>query len=112
MFQHSVKVPRLYKTAAKIAKDVKEGNGSIKNLVYEHQRKHPNIKALYALVATLFQRHNEIESLLKRSQFFAKEPRADPWLIKILMVELLWGRNRLPGISRPEKTVLAYEQIF
>lgn len=41
MFKHSVKVPRLYKTAAKVAKDVKEGLGSIKQLVYEYKSKHP-----------------------------------------------------------------------
>lgn len=38
-FIHSVKVPRLYKQAAKIAKEASEGLGSLKNLVYE--AKHP-----------------------------------------------------------------------
>ncbi|KAJ8946947.1 hypothetical protein NQ314_008748 [Rhamnusium bicolor] len=97
MFHHSVRVPRLYKVAANIAKDVKEGVGSVKQLVYENKKKHPvsilkRIKALYALVATLFQKSDEIESLLKRSQFLIKEPRSNPWLIKVLIVELLWGK--------------------
>lgn len=39
MFEHSVKVPRLYKTAAKFAKLVKEDGISLKQLVYE--KKHP-----------------------------------------------------------------------
>lgn len=39
MFDHSIKVPRLYKSAAKIAKEVSESKGSIKQLVYES--KHP-----------------------------------------------------------------------
>ncbi|KAJ8920273.1 hypothetical protein NQ315_011934 [Exocentrus adspersus] len=112
MFKHSVKVPRLYKVAAKIAKEVEGGAGSIKQLVYENQKKHPNIKALYALVATLFQRSDVVENLLKRSQLLVKEPRSDPWLTKILIVELLWGKKCLPGSSKPEQTVLAYEQIF
>ncbi|KAG5883733.1 hypothetical protein JTB14_024234 [Gonioctena quinquepunctata] len=112
MFKHSVKVPRLYKVAASIAKEVSEGLGSIKQLVYEKQKKHPNIKALYALVATLFQKSEEIETILKRSQFLTKESRLDVWLAKILIVELLWGRKKLPGQSKPESTVRAYEQIF
>ncbi|CAG9819181.1 unnamed protein product [Phaedon cochleariae] len=112
MFKHSVKVPRLYKVAAVIAKEVSDGKGSIKQLVYEKQKKHPNIKALYALVSTLYQRQGEIDRLLKRSQFLEKEPRSDIWLSKILIVELLWGRKTLPGQSKPENTVRAYEQIF
>lgn len=39
MFSHSVKVPRLYKIAAKLARDVSEGKGSLKELVYSC--KHP-----------------------------------------------------------------------
>lgn len=39
MFVHSEKVPRLYKSAAKILKDYKENSGNIKDLLY--QRKHP-----------------------------------------------------------------------
>lgn len=39
MFEHSVKVPRLYKTAARIAQKVKEDGSSLKELVYE--KKHP-----------------------------------------------------------------------
>jgi hypothetical protein len=35
MFEHSIRVPRLYKVASKIAKEVSEGKGSIKQLVYE-----------------------------------------------------------------------------
>lgn len=35
MFEHSVKVPRLYKTAAKFTKEVKENNGSLKRLIFE-----------------------------------------------------------------------------
>lgn len=40
-FHHSVKVPRLYKVAATIAKQFSEGVGSIKDLVYGGKKKHP-----------------------------------------------------------------------
>lgn len=39
-FNHSIRVPRLYKTAAKIVEQVKEEGASIKHLIYE-QKKHP-----------------------------------------------------------------------
>lgn len=39
MFNHSIKVPRLYKTTAKVAQDIKENRTSLKQLVYE--KKHP-----------------------------------------------------------------------
>lgn len=71
-----------------------------------------NIKGAYALVATLYKHQTELDNLLKRTHFFTKEPRADPWLCKILLVEILWGKKRLPGQSRPENTIRAYEQIF
>lgn len=35
MFEHSVKVPRLYKTAAKVLQDVKEKGNSLKQLIYQ-----------------------------------------------------------------------------
>lgn len=40
-FNHSVKVPRLYKVASTVAKAHKEGLGSIKHLVFEKKKKHP-----------------------------------------------------------------------
>ena len=40
--QHSVKVPRLYKVATAIFKNYKNGLGSVKTLVYDSRKKHPN----------------------------------------------------------------------
>lgn len=39
MFEHSVKVPRLYKEIAKVVTDVKEKGSSLKNLVYSAKHK-------------------------------------------------------------------------
>lgn len=64
------------------------------------------------MVFTLFQKSSDIEILLNRSKILEKESRCDPWLVKILMVELLWGKGTLPGQSKPENTVRGYEQIF
>lgn len=41
MFNHSIKVPRLYKLAAKYAKEASDNHASVKQLVY--QKKHPVI---------------------------------------------------------------------
>lgn len=48
---HSVKVPRLYKVATSILKSFKNGEGSVKTLVYDAKakKKHPNVKAILAL---------------------------------------------------------------
>lgn len=40
-FNHSLKVPRLYKVAATIAKQVSQGVGSVKHLIYGEKKKHP-----------------------------------------------------------------------
>lgn len=62
---------------------------------------------------TTFQKTNEINLLLKRTQLLAKEPRLDPWLAKILISELVWGKKQLPrSDAKPILTVLAYEQAF
>lgn len=37
MFNHSVKVPRLYKIAAKVYQQVKDGKASLKQLVFEQK---------------------------------------------------------------------------
>lgn len=41
-----------------------------------------------------------------------KESRFDSWLAKVLIVELLWGKKRLSGQSKPVQTILGYEQIL
>ncbi|XP_066247676.1 28S rRNA (cytosine-C(5))-methyltransferase [Euwallacea similis] len=110
-FNHSIKVPRLYKETAKISQRVAEGAGSIKQLVYE--KTHFNTKALYALVATTLKKSKELDLLLKRTHLLEKESRLNPWLARVLISELLWGKKQLPiSDAKPILTVLAYEQAF
>ena len=59
--QHSVKVPRLYKVATSILKSFKNSEGSVKTLVYEAKKKHPNVKALFALVSECLKYERVIE---------------------------------------------------
>ncbi|XP_069683821.1 28S rRNA (cytosine-C(5))-methyltransferase [Periplaneta americana] len=109
--QHSVKVPQLYKAASKIAKIVKEEGGSLKDLVFSYN-KHLNIKGLYALIIKTFQYEDILDSLIRKSKIMIKEERADPWLIRILITELLFGRKCLTGESKPIKTVLSYRETL
>nr|CAI5869890.1 unnamed protein product [Callosobruchus analis] len=110
--QPKFRLARLYKVAAAIAKEYSEGFGSIKQLVYAKRDKHPRIQALYALVNTLYQRKDEIERLLKKTQLLENESKADPWVVKILITELLYGKKSLSGQTKLEQTIKGYEQIF
>ncbi|XP_046740778.1 28S rRNA (cytosine-C(5))-methyltransferase [Diprion similis] len=108
VFEHSIKVPRLYKTVAKIVQTVREDGASLKQLVYLKQ--HPNIKALYALALTSLQHASQLDQLIRRTLILVNEPRLDPWLARILITELLWGKKHLSSECKPVLTVLAYEK--
>ncbi|XP_012251799.2 28S rRNA (cytosine-C(5))-methyltransferase [Athalia rosae] len=108
VFEHSIKVPRLYKTVAKIIQTVREDGASLKQLVY--LRKHPNIKALYALALTSLQHGSQLDQLIRRTKILTNEPRLDPWLARVLITELLWGKKHLNNDSKPVQTILSYEK--
>ncbi|XP_074113899.1 nop2/Sun-like domain containing protein 5 isoform X1 [Cotesia typhae] len=106
-FVHSVKVPRIYKTAACTIKKIAEHRASLKELVYE--RKHPNIKAIYALAATALQNSSQLTELLEKTEILKKEPRLDHWLARILITELIWGKQSLQSEAKPVLTIRNYE---
>lgn len=58
------------------------------------------------------QRKDELEYILRKSKILKKESKLDPWLCRILITELLFGKKRLSGEAKPIKTVLAYKQIL
>ena len=74
--EHSVKVPRLYKVSASILADYTSGKDSIKNLVYNSKKRHPNLKALYALVMEAVSHREEIERAGQEVGMWEKEPRS------------------------------------
>lgn len=53
-FNHSVRVPRLYKVAAKVAQEFSEGVNSIKQLLYGEKKKHPVSNWVMEHVKNLF----------------------------------------------------------
>ncbi|KAF2905767.1 hypothetical protein ILUMI_00410 [Ignelater luminosus] len=110
MFEHSIKVPRLYKDAAKILRDVKEKGSSLKQLTY--QCKHRNLKAVYALVAETIKHFTSIETIIEQSQLLEKENRLEPWLARILIMEMLWRGKQLPLQAKPLQTINSYYDIL
>ncbi|XP_012282913.1 probable 28S rRNA (cytosine-C(5))-methyltransferase [Orussus abietinus] len=106
-FVHSVKVPRLYKTAAKVVQSVKEEGASLKELVYKGN--HPNVNAIYALARETLQKELRLDYVLRKTQILFKEPRLDPWLARILITEL-FRKSVKPSECKPIKTILAYEK--
>ncbi|XP_043498801.1 28S rRNA (cytosine-C(5))-methyltransferase [Polistes fuscatus] len=106
-FVHSIKVPRLYKIASKIVRDVQENGASFKSLIFSE--KHPNVSGLYALTLNTLQKSDQLNQLIIATKILINEPRFDPWLARILITELIWGKQRLTGNSKPVETVLNYE---
>ncbi|KAL0268730.1 UNVERIFIED_CONTAM: hypothetical protein PYX00_010553 [Menopon gallinae] len=107
-FVHSVKVPRLYKTASLIVKRVVENGESLKQLVYSSR--HKNVKGLYALVVETIKHSQALDKLLKKSKLLEKESRLEPWLARILITEMLYRNKELKGTSKPVQTIISYRE--
>ncbi len=108
---HSVKVPRLYKVAAKLLREHRQTGTSVKGLTLGANGGigHPNVKGVFALLSESARRGRQLESALSRSGLRAGEPGLDRDLAVVLAAELLFGKGALAGGSRPVETVLRYE---
>ncbi|XP_032665045.1 probable 28S rRNA (cytosine-C(5))-methyltransferase [Odontomachus brunneus] len=109
-FVHSVKVPRIYKITADIVRCVQERGASLKTLIYE--KKHPNVSGIYALSVNTLQAGAQLDLLLQRTQILTEQPRLDPWLTRVLITELLWGKKHLQSLSKPIQTILSYADLL
>ncbi|XP_045781577.1 28S rRNA (cytosine-C(5))-methyltransferase-like [Maniola jurtina] len=112
MFIHSVSVPKNYKIAANIVQKVSEEGGSFKTLLYDDKLKHFRINVLYALINETIKHAVDIQNLFESTGILVNEPRLNPWLAKVLTAELLYGKKKLPGKSKPEQTILSYTEQF
>jgi len=106
---HSVPVPRLYKVAANILKNFEDGKDSLKNLVF-NCKKHPNKKGLYSLVMETQNHKKQLDKVTEKIELFLSEPRFNKHLAYVLINELIWGKQALPGDSLPVQTVLKYKK--
>ncbi|XP_023322278.1 probable 28S rRNA (cytosine-C(5))-methyltransferase isoform X2 [Eurytemora carolleeae] len=105
----AVPVPRLYKVAASVYQDFNAGKDSVKNLVYQARDKHPNLKAIFALVMEALNHTKAIEAATNKIELFTKEPRFQKELAFVLITELLFGKKVLPGRSIPVLTLQKYK---
>ena len=78
--------------------------------MYESKKKHPNVKALFALVMESVNRTLEIDRLCKTFTILQDNAGLDQNLAFILICELLWGKGTLAGESRPVKTIQHYQK--
>lgn len=107
-FVHSVTVPRIYKFTANVVRRVQEDGASLKTLIYE--KNHPNIAGIYGLSMNTLRMLPYLDQLFHNTNILIEQPRLDPWLARVLITELLWGKKCLKGHSKPVLTVLAYEK--
>jgi putative methyltransferase len=111
--------PRLYKAAASILRDYVQGKDSVKNLTFatkavkfggKARPKHPNTKALFALVSNAVNHKPQVDAATAKIGLFGLEPKLQQELAAILITELVWGKGELPGESLPVLTVLKYKK--
>ncbi|KAJ1527892.1 hypothetical protein ONE63_007828 [Megalurothrips usitatus] len=104
------RVPRLYKCAGKAVKEVRLHGANFKGLLYD--LKHTNTKGLFALVNETLRHESELDALIRETGILVKEPRLDPWVTRVLMIELLWRNRPLAGPAIPLQIVRSYKSEF
>ncbi|XP_014211806.1 probable 28S rRNA (cytosine-C(5))-methyltransferase [Copidosoma floridanum] len=107
-FVHSIRVPRLYKESAKTVQKVLAEGASFKSLVFKPN--HPNVQGIYALVSETLHHSKELQILLDKTNILVENPRLDPWLTRVLITELLWGKKVLKSEAKPVLTVLGCKE--
>lgn len=66
-----------------------------------------------ALVFETLKHARVLDILIQRTSILFNEPRLDPWLARVLMTELLWGKkDKLVSDAKPVKTILTYSKKF
>ena len=69
------------------------------------------------MAATTIEHGPQIDYLLRKTQLLVKEPRIDVWLARVLINELLWGKQKISidrerSVCRPIETILKYEEVL
>lgn len=75
-----------------------------------------NIKALYALVSEVLKHWEVLEIILKESNILNDHPEYNPWHVKVLITELIFGKKEFDK-ERPVENVfvesiLQYEETL
>lgn len=67
------------------------------------------MKGVFALATTTLQHEADLKDLIRKTQLLLNEPRLDPWLARVLITELIWGKQSIKGDAKPLQTILNYE---
>jgi len=51
----------------------------------------------------------QLDQLISNTEILIEQPRLDPWLTRVLIVELLWGKKCLKSDCKPIQILLSYE---
>ncbi|XP_058443746.1 28S rRNA (cytosine-C(5))-methyltransferase [Malaya genurostris] len=108
--RHSIPVPTNYRSAAKILRLVVEERRNVKSLVLEdkHLRKGKGLAIMDLILVNL----KQIDDLIARTELMQKKPKLSPWLAKVLIAELIFGRGELNGESLPVQCVRRYKEAL
>lgn len=60
----------------------------------------------------MYNHEKQIDAVIEKSGILEKETRLDKYCCRLLVTELLFGQQLLPGESKPVTTVLSYEDEF
>ncbi|XP_012146450.1 nop2/Sun-like domain containing protein 5 isoform X2 [Megachile rotundata] len=58
---------------------------------------------------TAIRKSEQLNTILSKTGLLTNEPRLDPWLAKVLITELLWGKKALKTECKPAQIILSYE---
>ncbi|GLH15049.1 uncharacterized protein GBIM_19452 [Gryllus bimaculatus] len=105
--QQRQRVPAIYGATAKLLKKVNEGAG-LKDALY--QINHPNLRGIYALACKAIQNDELLGTIINETGLLNE--RFDPVLAKVLVTELLWGKQELKGGSTPVTLTLEHEKAL
>ena len=62
------------------------------------------------MVSETLRHSKELQFVIDSSKILVENPRFDPWLARILLTELLWGKKVLKSEAKPILTVLSYKE--
>ncbi|XP_053683788.1 28S rRNA (cytosine-C(5))-methyltransferase [Sabethes cyaneus] len=105
---HKIPVPTNYRSAAKILRLVVEERRNVKTLVLQdkHFRKGKGLAIMDLILVNL----KQIDDLIIKTELTQKEPKLNPWLARVLIAELLFGRGELKGESLPVQCIRRYHE--
>lgn len=73
-------------------------------------KKTQNVQGIYALVSETLHHSKDLQILFDKTNIIVENPRFDPWLARVLITELLWGKKVLKSDAKPVEIVLSYKE--